>query len=250
MSSKVVLTIAGSDTSAGAGIQQDLKTITALGQYGATVITAITAQNTLGVQGVLPVTGEMVARQICSVMDDLEVKAVKIGMIPNLDVAKAIVETLSIYINKEKSFVVWDPVMISTSGTRLMAEDCIEYLQEHLAPMCTLITPNLPESALFLPPYRANMLIKGGHAEGDAMTDTLIMLDGTTYEFTEQRIVTKNLHGTGCTLSSAIASYLAMGMSLPEAVEKGKGYLTEAIRIGKNSDIGHGNGPLGIASVS
>lgn len=271
MCSKIVLTIAGSDTSAGAGIQQDLKTITALGQYGATVITAITAQNTLGVQGVLPVTGEMVAKQICSVMDDLDVKAVKIGMIPNLDVAKAIVETLFIFINKENAIaknreggkekekgraearplcIVWDPVMISTSGTRLMAEDCIEYLQEHLAPLCTLITPNLPESALFLPPYRANMLIKGGHAEGDAMTDTLIMLDGTRYEFTEQRIVTKNLHGTGCTLSSAIASYLAMGMALPEAVEKGKGYLTEAIRLGKNSDIGHGNGPLGIAAVS
>lgn len=260
MCSKIVLTIAGSDTSAGAGIQQDLKTIIALGQYGATVITAITAQNTLGVQGVLPVTGEMVARQICSVMDDLEVKAVKIGMIPNLDVAKAIVDTLYIYIKRDEENkgraaarplnIVWDPVMISTSGTRLMAEDCIAYLQEQLAPLCTLITPNLPESALFLPPYRANMLIKGGHAEGDAMTDTLIMLDGTRYEFTEQRIVTKNLHGTGCTLSSAIASYLAMGMALPEAVEKGKGYLTEAIRLGKNSDIGHGNGPLGIAAVS
>lgn len=257
---EVVLTIAGSDTSAGAGIQQDLKTITALGQYGATVISAITAQNTLGVQGVLPVTGEMVAQQIRSVMDDLDVRAVKIGMIPNRDVARAIVDTLYIYIrrnedeNKKRGLaeerplnIVWDPVMISTSGTRLMAEDCIEYLQENLAPLCSLITPNLPESKLFEPPYKANMLIKGGHAEGDAMTDTLILLNGTRYEFTERRILTKNLHGTGCTLSSAIASYLATGQELPDAVKNGKLYLTEAIRRGIGNEIGHGNGPLGFA---
>lgn len=241
---KVVLTIAGSDTSAGAGIQQDLKTITALGQYGATVITAITAQNTLGVQGVQTVSREMVYQQIRSVMDDLDVRAIKIGMIPNREVAIAIVERLSKM--KEPIPVVWDPVMISTSGTRLMAEDCIEYLQEYLVPYCTLITPNLPESKLFEPPYRTNMLIKGGHAEGVEMTDTLILANGDKFSFTEHKIDSTNLHGTGCTLSSAIATYLAMDYQLPEAVHRAKSYLTEAIRAGQNQHIGQGNGPLGV----
>ena len=247
----VVLTIAGSDTSAGAGIQQDLKTITALGQYGATVITAVTSQNTVGVQGVMPVPGEVVARQIRSVMDDLNVRAIKIGMIPTLEVARAIVVTLSdskYRIAEDSSLlpIVWDPVMISTSGTRLMAEECISYLQENLAPLCMLITPNLPESKLFNEPYRANMLIKGGHAEGEEMTDTLLLLSGETYQYTECRIDSQNLHGTGCTLSSAIASCLAQGLSLPEAVGEAKQYLTEAIRAGRDLHIGHGNGPLGI----
>lgn len=247
---EVVLTIAGSDTSAGAGIQQDLKTITALGQYGATVITALTAQNTVGVQAVEPVSGEMVARQIRSVMDDLEVRAIKIGMIPTLEVARAIVEQIINYklqiTNYSSLNLVWDPVMISTSGTRLMAEECIAYLQENLAPLCTLITPNLPESALFAPPYKANMLIKGGHAEGEEMTDTLILMDGTRHAFTAQKIDSTNLHGTGCTLSSAIASYLAAGCPLPEAVAQAKDCLTRAIQAGKEQNIGHGNGPLGL----
>lgn len=254
---EVVLTIAGSDTSAGAGIQQDLKTITALGQYGATVITALTAQNTVGVQAVEPVSGEMVARQIRSVMDDLDVRAIKIGMIPTLEVAKAIVEQLTKYkdeIANNSSLLtthyslnlVWDPVMISTSGTRLMAEDCIAYLQEHLSPLCSLITPNLPESELFMPPYKTNMLIKGGHAIGDEMTDTLILSDGMQHRFTAPRIASTNLHGTGCTLSSAIASYLALGRPLPEAVALAKDYLTRAILSGQHQHIGHGNGPLGL----
>ncbi len=250
---EVVLTIAGSDTSAGAGIQQDLKTITALGQYGTTVITALTAQNTVGVQAVEPVSGEMVARQIRSVMDDLDVRAIKIGMIPTLEVAKAIVELLTEFticyavdIPHSPLSIVWDPVMISTSGTRLMAEDCVAYLQEHLSPLCTLITPNLPESELFIPPYKTNMLIKGGHAIGDEMTDTLILTDGTQHKFSAPRIASTNLHGTGCTLSSAIASYLASGRPLPEAVALAKDYLTRAILAGQHQHIGHGNGPLGL----
>lgn len=248
---EVVLTIAGSDTSAGAGIQQDLKTITALGQYGATVITALTAQNTVRVQAVEPISGEMVARQIRSVMDDLNVRAIKIGMIPTLDVAKAIVEQISnskyqISENHSSRYIVWDPVMISTSGTRLMAEECISYLQEYLAPLCTLITPNLPESELFQPPYKANMLIKGGHAAGEEMTDILILTDGSRHTFTAQKIDSTNLHGTGCTLSSAIASYLAAGYALPKAVALSKDYLTRAILAGQHQHIGHGNGPLGV----
>lgn len=245
---EVVLTIAGSDTSAGAGIQQDLKTITALGQYGATVITALTAQNTVGVQAVEPVSGELVARQIRSVMDDLDVRAIKIGMIPTLEVAKAIVEEITNYklqISDYKLHIVWDPVMISTSGTRLMAEECIAYLQENLAPLCTLITPNLPESDLFDEPFKANMLIKGGHASGEEMTDTLYLTNGTIWTYTAQKIASTNLHGTGCTLSSAIASYLAKGLSLPESVRLAKKYLTIAILAGKDQQISHGNGPLG-----
>ena len=240
---QVILSIAGSDSSAGAGIQQDLKTITALGNYGATVITAITAQNTLGVQHVMPVPAEVVARQIESVISDLDVRAVKIGMIPNLEVAQAIVSSLRTLFP-----VVLDPVMISTSGTRLMAEDCVEYIVRELMPRCTLVTPNLPEmqmlDTLLHGQLPTNFLVKGGHAEGDDMTDRLVMTDGTVHTFTHPRIASKNLHGTGCTLSSAIASCLADGLSLPEAVAKAKQFLTSAIAAGRELRIGHGNGPL------
>ncbi len=273
--SRVVLTIAGSDSSAGAGIQQDLKTITALGNYAATVITAITAQNTLGVQGVMPVSGEMVARQMRSVLEDLDVRAIKIGMIPTLEVAKAIVEVIKNHLsatgyhikpdqmdsqvqtgNQSSSEgrhpsplpIVLDPVMISTSGTRLMAEECIDYVVHELMPLCTLVTPNLPEIQLLDKTlqghYPTHFLVKGGHAEGEAMTDRLLMLDGTVHTYTEQRITTRNLHGTGCTLSSAIASLLADGHKLPEAVAGAKRFLTKAIMDGVSNQIGHGNGPL------
>ncbi len=127
-----------------------------------------------------------------------------------------------------------------------MAEDCISYLQQFLTPYCTLITPNLPESQLFAKPYKAHMLIKGGHADGEEMTDALILTNGQQYQFSERSIATTNLHGTGCTLSSAIASYLAMGKPLPSAVQLAKNYLTETIRVGVQQKIGHGNGPLGI----
>lgn len=247
--SRVVLSVAGSDSSAGAGIQQDLKTITALGNYAATVITAITAQNTLGVQGVMPVSGEMVARQMRSVLEDLDVRAIKIGMIPTLEVAKAIVEVIKSHLSVVGDLpIVLDPVMISTSGTRLMAEECIDYVVHELMPLCTLVTPNLPEMQLLdtilQGHYPTHFLVKGGHAEGEAMTDRLLMLDGTVHTYTEQRIDTRNLHGTGCTLSSAIASSLADGFKLPEAVAGAKQFLTRAIMNGASTQIGHGNGPL------
>lgn len=255
---KVVLTIAGSDSSAGAGIQQDLKVITALGNYAATVITAVTAQNTMGVRGVLPVTGEMVALQMRAVLDDLDVRAIKIGMIPNLEVAQAIVSVLSNPSNSSNFStsspsipLVLDPVMISTSGTRLMTEDSVDFIVRELMPMCTLITPNLPENQLletfFYGQYPTNILIKGGHAQGEEMTDRLLMTDGTEHTYSQRRIITRNLHGTGCTLSSAIASYLADGLSLPEAVGKGKEFLTQAILQGQHLAIGNGNGPLGVS---
>lgn len=244
----VVLTIAGSDTSAGAGIQQDLKTITNCKCYGATAITALTSQNTLGVQDVMPVPAEVVEKQMRSVFDDLSVKAVKIGMIPDINVAKVIVKVLLEERRCRLLPVVCDPVMISTSGRRLMSEECQEYVVRHLFPLCTLITPNIPEwesGLCHTDDCDTAFLVKGGHAAGNGMTDTLyIYKEGCEHRFTTDRIETGNLHGTGCTLSSAIACELAKGHSLVPAVKQAKEYITHAIEGGKNLHIGHGNGPL------
>ena len=242
---EVVLTIAGSDSSAGAGIQQDLKTIVAHGCYGATVITSVTSQNTLGVQSAMAVPPAVVASQISAVLTDLEPAAIKIGMIPDKAVAEAIVDILKPYLQQHSVPVVYDPVMVSTSGFYLMQPDAIEYIAAHLFPLCTLITPNLPEAERLgdsLKPYA--YLLKGGHAEGDVMTDVLHLPDGTQTEFSTPRIDTRNLHGTGCTLSSAIASQLALGCTLAEAVSRAKAFVTAAIRRSVNISIGHKNGPL------
>lgn len=247
---EIVLTIAGSDTSAGAGIQQDLKTITNCRCYGATVITAITSQNTMGVQGVMPVPAKVVESQIRSVLDDLDVKAIKIGMIPNTEVAEAIVCTFKDLASNKHIPIVLDPIMISTSGTRLMTEDCVQYIVKELFPICTLITPNIPEYE-YLQEHtdidftKLNTLRKGGHGEGNQSIDILCLANSSELvEFSSPRIATKNLHGTGCTLSSAIASHLALGKDLPTAVSAAKEYMTVAILGGKNLNIGHGNGPL------
>ncbi|MBQ0020283.1 MAG: bifunctional hydroxymethylpyrimidine kinase/phosphomethylpyrimidine kinase [Bacteroidales bacterium] len=267
----VVLTIAGSDPSAGAGIQQDLKTITNCGVYGATVITALTSQNTMGVQGVMPVPADVVESQLRSVFSDLSVSAVKIGMIPNLDVARVIVKVLEEERRKSVLPIVCDPVMVSTSGRQLMDPDCVDYVVRHLFPLCTLATPNIPEleylqshtSQFRLPDMQADssanaqsaqfsilnsqfsILKKGGHADGDSMDDILfIPIEGVERTFSSPRIATKNLHGTGCTLSSAIASQMALGHSLVPAVEGAKRYVTRAIEGGRDLHIGHGNGPL------
>ena len=189
----IVLTIAGSDPSGGAGIQQDLRTIESLGCYGASVITALTTQNTLGVQSVMPVPADVVKSQLDAVLSDLDVKAIKIGQIPSAEVAHVIAETLRhqlSIINYQFSIglpIVLDPVMISTSGRRLMSEDAIEVVVSELFPLCTLITPNIPESeTLFaLPDFDArkyNLLIKGGHAEGSEMADRLCLANGTERE--------------------------------------------------------------------
>ena len=242
---EVVLTIAGSDSSAGAGIQQDLKTITAHGCYGATVITSITSQNTLGVHASLAVPAGVVASQINAVLTDLKPAAIKIGMIPNKAVAEAIVEELKPYLQQHPVPVVYDPVMVSTSGFCLMQPDAIKYITTHLFPLCTLITPNLPEAERLgdcLSPYA--YLLKGGHAEGDVMTDVLHMPDGTKMEYSTERIVTRNLHGTGCTLSSAIASNLALGCNIQDAVSKAKAFITAAISRSVDVNIGGGNGPI------
>ncbi|MCF0159231.1 MAG: hydroxymethylpyrimidine/phosphomethylpyrimidine kinase [Bacteroidaceae bacterium] len=244
----VVLSIAGSDPSAGAGIQQDLKTMTLCGAYGATVITALTSQNTTGVQGVMPVPAETVESQLRSLFADLRANAVKIGMIPNKEVAQAVVRVLKEEKRKRILPVVCDPILLSTSGTRLMSEDCVAYVAEELFPLCTLVTPNLPEHEYLVSrgfPIPTNCLLKGGHAEGEEMTDVLFLPDeNRSVSYRQERIDSPNLHGTGCALSSAVASYLAQGLSLEPAVGRAKQWVTQAILGGKELHIGHGNGPL------
>lgn len=225
---KTVLTIAGSDTCAGAGIQQDLKTVTSLGHYAVTVITALTAQNTVGVQGVMTVPADMLQAQLDSVLSDVEVAAVKIGMIPDAQSAHVIIETLS-HLSVP---IVCDPVMLSTSGTQLMSDECIDAIKRGLFPLCTLVTPNIPESErlagvtmadagnvgrMLVERYGTSFLIKGGHAMGEMMTDHLYCVDGSVCEYISPRIATTNLHGTGCTLSSAVAALLAEGKNLQDA---------------------------------
>ncbi len=233
-----------------------------MGSYGATVITALTSQNTQGVQGVMPVPPEVVSSQLRSLLDDLDIRAIKIGQIPTQAVAQAIVSLLDSYLAKHPLPVVYDPVMISTSGTPLMQPECIEYVSDALFPLCTLITPNLPEAESLTglrltttetimeagkqltSRYRTAFLLKGGHAETLDMTDHLFTAEGTHHTFTTPKIASKNLHGTGCTLSSAIATALAQGNSLPDSVSVAKALVTEAIRSGSSLHIGTGNGPL------
>lgn len=254
----VVLSIAGSDPSGGAGIQADLKSISALGGYGAAVITAITAQNTLGVQGVFPLAAEVVRAQLDSVCSDLQLGAVKIGMVHDAGLVEVIVECLKQY---QPPFIVYDPVMISTSGRRLMTEESIAAIEQQLFPYCSLITPNLDEASLLVGHrletpeemaeaggvlarrYGCNVLVKGGHLCGERMCD--VLCDGEAsqlFEATKSR--SNNLHGTGCTLSSAIATYLAQGEALPDAIAQAKKYITQAIEAGAALHIGQGNGPL------
>ena len=263
MEMKTVLTIAGSDTSAGAGIQQDLKTITAMGLYAHTVPTALTAQNTLGVQRVMPVPEDMLRAQIDSIFDDIRVDAVKIGMVPDLACARVVTDGLR---GKGRP-VVYDPVMISTSGHPLMSSDCLEYVIGELFPMCTLVTPNLPETEAILArigkpaiscagageilvkQFGTAFLLKGGHSEGEIMRDILFDTAGQAHEYISERIHTTNLHGTGCTLSSAIVCGLAQGLGLPESVKNAKALVNKAITAAKNLSIGSGNGPLVVFSA-
>lgn len=242
-----ILTIAGSDSSAGAGIQQDLKTATYCGCYATTVITAITSQNTVGVQAIMPLPPHVVESQMRSIFSDIRVDAVKIGMIPNRDVAEAIVRVLREERTRRILPIVLDPVMISTSGTRLMADDCLQYIVSELFPLCTLITPNIPEND-HLAQYHChghNILLKGGHATGSHVTDTLhLAAERRSVQYTSPRIETRNLHGTGCTLSSAIASFMAQRQSLVTAVGNAKQVMDHFIRGGVTLSIGHGNGPM------
>ena len=257
----IVLSIAGSDSSGGAGIQADLKTFSALGVYGATAITAITAQNTRGVHAQCPIPPEMVYDQITAVIEDLHPSFVKIGMLSNVGIVLAVAEALSKY----SLSIVLDPVMVSSSGHRLLSVEAQDIVKQKLLPMAMLITPNLPEmealTELPLSTYGEKekaakylldsgtkaILLKGGHEEGSVKTDILFTSspDGILSSlFSSESIPTRNIHGTGCTLSSAITAYLAKGLSMAEAIATAKSYISEAIRAGADIEIGQGFGPV------
>lgn len=252
---KTALTIAGSDCSGGAGIQADIKTMMANGVYGMSVITALTAQNTVGVTGIMEVTPEFIVRQLDAVFTDIRPDAVKIGMVSSGPLITSIADTLQRYCATN---IVLDPVMVSTSGSRLISEDAIEVLKEKLLPLATVITPNIPEAEVLwgkaiastadmekaaeaiYQKYGVAVLCKGGHSLNDA--NDLLYAEGKSQWFMGKRVDNPNTHGTGCTLSSAIASYLAQGVSLTEAVQKAKEYLAGALEAGL--DLGKGSGPL------
>ena len=257
----VVLSIAGSDSSGGAGIQADLKTFAALGVYGATAITAITAQNTVGVHSQLAITAEMVYAQIVAVVDDLHPAFVKVGMLSNVDIVTAVAEALSRY----SLSIILDPVIVSSTGHRLLSVEAQEVVKQRLLPMSTLVTPNIPEiialtnmpvstlsekelaaKRLFECGAKA-VLLKGGHEAGDTKSDILFTNSESGIQFsifTSDTVATRNTHGTGCTLSSAIAAFMARGFSMTEAVCRAKEYVVEAIRSGADVAIGHGIGPV------
>lgn len=254
-----VLSIAGSDSGGGAGIQADLKTFAALGCYGMTAITALTAQNTLGVSGIHGVPPEMLKAQLSAVLDDIGVDAVKIGMLHAPEIVRTVAWALRHYGVKQ---VVLDPVMVATSGDRLIAPDTVQVLVDELFPLATVVTPNLDEAALLLgrPIAHAGeleaaardllalgaraVLLKGGHLPGDEVADLLVSSDGPAQRLASPRIASRNTHGTGCTLSSAIAAYLALGHPLDQAVAKARGYILQAIAEGADVYTGAGHGPL------
>jgi hydroxymethylpyrimidine/phosphomethylpyrimidine kinase len=259
MTIPIALTIAGSDSSGGAGIQADLKTFAALGVYGASVITALTAQNTRGVSGINPVPAGFVTAQIDAVFDDLDVKAVKIGMVAEPATIEAIAAALARWLPAN---VVLDPVMVATSGARLLSADAVSGLRTKLIPRAALITPNLPEAAALLDEPVASIeadiasqgrrllamgcpavLIKGGHGQGAESIDYLFSAD-SVLALQAPRIATGNTHGTGCSLSSAIAALLAKGEALETAVRNAKAWVTAAIAAADRLDIGHGHGPI------
>jgi hydroxymethylpyrimidine/phosphomethylpyrimidine kinase len=259
MTAPIAVTIAGSDSGGGAGIQADLKTFAALGVYGASVVTALTAQNTRGVSAIHDVPPAFIAAQIDAVFSDMIVGAVKIGMLSQPAAIEAVAEGLA---RHRAENIVLDPVMIATSGDRLIADAAIDVLRRVLIARALVITPNLPEAAALLdttvartePEMQAQarallalgpraVLIKGGHGEGAESVDLLVTAEAET-KLSAQRIATHNTHGTGCTLSSAIAAGLAKGQSLVDAVRAAKAYTTAAIAAADTLHIGHGSGPV------
>lgn len=259
MTTPVALTIAGSDSSGGAGIQADLKTFAALGVFGASAITALTAQNTRGVTGIHAVPAEFVTAQIDAVFSDLEVGAVKIGMVAQATSIDAIAAALSRWAPRH---IVLDPVMVATSGDRLLASEAVDALRIKLMPLASVITPNLPEAAALLgEPVAASeaeiesqgrrllalgcraVLIKGGHGEGAESIDYLVDAS-TTIALAAPRVATSNTHGTGCSLSSAVAAGLARGEDLECAVRNAKAWISAAIAAADRFSVGHGHGPI------
>lgn len=255
------LTIAGSDSCGGAGIQADIKTMSALGVYAASAITAITVQNTKGVYGIQNVEPEIVKGQIEAVMEDIHPDAIKIGMVNDCDTIRAIAETLKKYQESFQHLVI-DPVMVSTSGCRLMQEDALDVFITELLPLATLLTPNIPEAEILANRKIENaedikaaaaaisklgcryVLIKGGHFDGEEKIDYLFEDGKQKTSYRGISVNTRNTHGTGCTLSSAITSYLTREMDMNTAIAMAKTYLSGAILAGKDIKIGEGHGPV------
>ena len=254
-----VLSIAGSDSGGGAGIQADLKTFAALGCYGMTAITALTAQNTTGVQAIHGVPAVFLKAQLQSVLDDIGVDAVKIGMLHSPDVVEVVAWAIDHYGLKQ---VVLDPVMVATSGDRLIAQETVAVLVSELFPRVQLVTPNLDEASLLLQKNLSQIdelqpaglellamgakavLLKGGHVQGDVLCDVLHQLGTDARVFQSTRIHSRNVHGTGCSLSSAIAAYLALGHDMHSAVEQARAFIRQAIASGAAVTTGEGHGPL------
>jgi hydroxymethylpyrimidine/phosphomethylpyrimidine kinase len=259
MTPPIALTIAGSDPSGGAGVQADLKTFTALGVYGASVITALTAQNTRGVTGVHKVPAEFIAAQFDAVTSDLAVAAVKTGMLGDVET----VMTVAALLKKLKpQHLVVDPVMVATSGDRLLDADAISAVRDHLIPLAGLITPNIPEAAALLETAQATtvrdmeeqgrqllelgcsaVLIKGGHGAGADAVDILVTAQRAEH-YSQPRVATRNTHGTGCTLAAAVTAGLANGLTLQAAVQQGKDFVWRALQSGADYKIGGGHGPV------
>jgi len=253
------LTIAGSDSGGGAGIQADLKSFSALGVYGASVITAVTAQNTQEVTAVHSIPEDIIAAQINAVLNDIRIDAIKIGMLAT----SSIIHLVSKELKSHSVPIILDPVMIAKSGDALLQEEAISALRSHLLPMATLLTPNLPEAAVLLDTSLAKnpdelenqgrkllamgpqaVLMKGGHADGPNCIDILVLSDKPPIRFTAPRIETKNTHGTGCTLSSSITAGVAKGLAIPDATQKAHFYLHAAITNADALCIGSGHGPV------
>ena len=259
-STPIVLTIAGSDSGGGAGIQADIKAMSATGSFACSVITAITSQNTQGVSAIFPIPLDHVASQLDAVFSDLNVVAVKVGMLADSNIIKVVADKIKQY---QPKHLVIDPVMVATSGDLLLEQSAISTLKEALIPLADIITPNLPEGAALtgkpVPESEADMqdmveelralgakavLLKGGHLEQDENSNDLLILPTSTALISAKRFPTKNTHGTGCTLSSAIASYLAQGNELTQSVELGKRYISEAIAHADQLNVGQGHGPV------
>ncbi len=257
-----VLTIAGSDSSGGAGIQADLKTISSLGCYGMSAITAVTCQNTLGVSAIHPVPPHIVEQQIKVVLDDIGTDAIKVGMLHDVDIIRSVKRGLSTHKNVSP-WLVLDPVMVASSGDKLIQDHTIEILTYELFPLATVITPNIPEAEILLGkaiPDQDHMLeaaqqllllgslsvlLKGGHLRGDRMVDVFLSSEMEEPLFLyDTYIETRNTHGTGCTMSSAIASYLALGHNLTEAIQMAHTYIHQSIEAGKDVTTGRGRGPV------
>lgn len=254
-----VLSIAGSDSGGGAGIQADLKTFAALGCYGMTAITALTAQNTCGVRAIHGVPPQMLRDQIDAVMEDIGADAVKIGMLHGPEIVRTVAEAIDRHALKN---VVFDPVMVATSGAVLIDQAAVDVLVQELFPRAMVITPNLDEAALLVGRRLSSaqdmeqaalallaqgaraVLLKGGHLPGESVIDLLVTTGGDKFWMQAPRIHSANTHGTGCTLSSAMAAHLALGASLPQAVQNARAYVREALQAGAQVRTGQGGGPL------